>query len=90
MRVYKKIFESKPEGTTKKILRPRMRWLNNAENDLQGLTEKQWRQRVNLPVIKEAKVLKVDCTAKCNIHNSRLINTPVSGSQYNQGLIKKL
>jgi hypothetical protein len=58
MRVYKKIFESKPEGITKKIFRPRMRWLNNAENDLLGLTVKQWRQMVNLPIIKEAKVFK--------------------------------
>jgi hypothetical protein len=57
MRVYKKIFESKPEGIIKKILIPRMRWLSDAENDL------KW-QMVNLCVIKEAKVLKVDCRAK--------------------------
>jgi len=36
MRVYKKTFESKPEGTTKKIIRPRIWWPNDAENDLQG------------------------------------------------------
>jgi len=41
-----------------------MRWLNDAENDLQGLTVKQWMQRVNLPVIKGAKVLTGDCRAK--------------------------
>jgi hypothetical protein len=64
MRVYKKIFESKPEGIIKKILRPRMRWLSDAENDLKGLTVKQWRQMVKLHVIQEAKVLKVDCRAK--------------------------
>jgi hypothetical protein len=62
--MYKKIFESKPEGIIKKILRPRMRWLNDAENDVQGLTVKQWGPRVNLPVIKEATVLIVDSRAK--------------------------
>jgi len=41
-----------------------MRWLNDAENYLQGLTVEQWMQRVNLTVIKWVKVLTADCRAK--------------------------
>jgi hypothetical protein len=61
-RVVKKIFDSKPEGR-RKVGRPRLRWLDDVENDLRVMKVKRWRIKAQnreewASVIKEAKVLK--------------------------------
>jgi hypothetical protein len=61
-RVVKKIFESKPEGR-RKAGRPRLRWLDDVENDLRVVKVKRWRKRAQTreewaSVIKEAEVLR--------------------------------
>jgi hypothetical protein len=61
-RVVKKIFDSKPEGR-RKVGRPRLRWLDDVENDLRVMKIKRWRKKAQnreewASVIKEVKVLK--------------------------------
>jgi hypothetical protein len=60
-REVKKIFDSKPEGR-RKVGRPRLRWLDDVENDLRVMKIKRWRKKAQnrewASVIKEAKVLK--------------------------------
>jgi plasmid maintenance system killer protein len=61
-RVVKNILESKPEGR-RKVGRPRLRWLDDAENDLRVMKVKRWRKKAQnreewVSVIKEAKILK--------------------------------
>jgi hypothetical protein len=41
-----KISQNKPQGT-RKIKQPRLRWLEDKENDLQKLKLKRWRQKAN-------------------------------------------
>jgi hypothetical protein len=43
-RVVKKISESKPEGR-KRMRRPRLRWLEDAEKNLWDTKVKRWRQK---------------------------------------------
>ena len=43
-RVVKKISESKPEGR-KRMVRPRLRWLEDAEKNLWDKKVKRWRQK---------------------------------------------
>jgi hypothetical protein len=57
-----KIFETKPEGR-RKIGRPRLRWLDDVENDSRVMKVKRWREKAENReewtfVIKEAKVFK--------------------------------
>jgi hypothetical protein len=40
----KKIFQCKPEGSTRKG-RPRFKWLEVVEKDLRGMKVKKWRQK---------------------------------------------
>jgi hypothetical protein len=60
-RIVKKIFEENLEGRRDRG-RPRLRWLNDVEDDLRMLGVKRWRRRKALEreewalVIKEAKV----------------------------------
>lgn len=59
--IVKKIYESKAEGK-RRIGRPRMKWLEEAGNDLQEINVKGWRQKaVNrkewVSVIKDAKAV---------------------------------
>jgi hypothetical protein len=61
-RVVKKIFDSEPEGR-RKVGRPRLRWLDDVENDLRVMKVKRWRKKAQnieerASVIKEAKFLK--------------------------------
>jgi hypothetical protein len=61
-RAVKKIFDSKPEERIK-VGRPRLRWLDDVENDLRVMKIKRWRKNAQnrkewASVIKEAKVLK--------------------------------
>jgi hypothetical protein len=61
-RFVKKIFDSKPEGR-RKVGRPKLRWLDDMENDLRVMKVKSWRKRAQnreewASVIKEAKVLR--------------------------------
>jgi hypothetical protein len=61
-RVVKKIFEIKPEGR-RKVGRPRLRWLDDVENDLRVIKVKRWRKKAQnreerASVVKEAKVLR--------------------------------
>jgi hypothetical protein len=62
-RVVKKIFDSKPEGR-RKVGRPRLRWLDDVENDLRVMKITRWRKNAQnreewASVSKKAKVLKV-------------------------------
>jgi hypothetical protein len=43
-RFVKKIFDSKPEGR-RKVGRPRLRWLDDVENDLRMMKIKRWRKK---------------------------------------------
>ena len=43
-RTYKKIFESKAEGSRRRG-RPRLRWFENVEKDLREKKVKRWRQK---------------------------------------------
>ena len=43
-RTVKKIFESKPEGSTRRGS-PRLRWLEDVEKDLQEIKVKRWRKK---------------------------------------------
>jgi hypothetical protein len=62
-RVVKKIFDSKPEGR-RQVGRPRLRWLDDVENDLRVMKIKRWREKKAqnreewTSVTKKAKVLK--------------------------------
>jgi len=42
-RTFKKIFESKPEGS-RRMARPRMRWLEDVEKDIGETNVKRWQQ----------------------------------------------
>jgi hypothetical protein len=44
-RVVKKIFESKPKGRRRRMGRPRLRWLEDAEKDLWEMKVKRWQQK---------------------------------------------
>jgi len=60
-RPVKKIFESKPEGS-RRMDRPRMRWLEDGDKDLREMKVKRWRQKAVdrgewASEIKEAKPL---------------------------------
>jgi hypothetical protein len=60
--VVKKIFESKPEGR-RRMGRPRLRWLEDAEKSLWEMKVKRWREKAMereewASVIKEAKALR--------------------------------
>jgi hypothetical protein len=46
-RVVKKFFENKPEGR-RKVGRPRLRWLDDVENDLRVVKVKRWRKRLKI------------------------------------------
>jgi hypothetical protein len=46
-RAAKTVFESKPQGR-RKVRRPRLRWLEDGENDLREMLAKRWRQRANI------------------------------------------
>ena len=54
-RTVKKISENKPEGS-KRMGRPRLRWLEDAEKGLQEVKVKRRQQKAS--VIKEAKALR--------------------------------
>jgi hypothetical protein len=61
-RVVKKIFESKPDGR-RKVGRPKLRRLDDVENDFRVMKVKRWRRKAQnreewASVINEAKVLK--------------------------------
>jgi hypothetical protein len=61
-RVVKKIYDSKPEGR-RKVGRPKLRWLDDVENNLRVMKIKRWRKKAQnreewASVIKEANVLK--------------------------------
>jgi hypothetical protein len=44
--VVKITFENKPKSR-RKVGRPRLRWLEDVQDDLRELTAKSWRQKVN-------------------------------------------
>jgi hypothetical protein len=59
-RIVKKIFEGNLEGRRGRV-RPRLRWINDVEDDLRLLGVKRWRRKALereewVLVIKEAKV----------------------------------
>jgi hypothetical protein len=61
-KIVKKMFESTSEGR-RKVGRPRLRWLDDVENDLRVIKVRRWRKKAQnreelAPVIKKAKVLK--------------------------------
>jgi hypothetical protein len=61
-RIFMKIFENKPEGS-RRMGRPRLRWLEDVENDLREMKIKRWRQKAVgreewVSVIKGAKALR--------------------------------
>jgi hypothetical protein len=61
-RVVKKIFDSKPEGR-RKVGRPRLRWLDDVENDLRVTKIKRWKKRLKIeknghPSLRRPRFLK--------------------------------
>jgi hypothetical protein len=61
-RVIKKLYMSKPEGR-RSVGRPKMRWLDDVEEDLRMMTiggwrGKAWRRDEWRPVLREVKVLQ--------------------------------
>jgi hypothetical protein len=60
--VIKKLYMSKPEGR-RSVGRPRMRWLDDVEEDLRMMTIVGWRGKARRrdewrPVLREVKVLQ--------------------------------